>query len=824
MDKYFVKYNLANVISEDDVTDKIILPLLREVGIVKSDADYNHKISVTINIGRGDHETKQVDLIIYRKGMPFIAVESKKKTEKLDDPAIDQLDSYAWGLKAPYGIACNGVEFVLRAYLAGNERVSLIRRNLKDLKIQLILDAVGQEEKPKEALVAHQLIDDQSESFSQLLKEIHKKIRDIDHLDPTNAFDGWSRLLFMKIAEEKWSKTHEGRVRFSYAKFLEEKQNENAAGYIEERFKDTCKAYPKIFDAKTDKIGLSIDAIEKILELLDGYRINEIPMDVKGKAYEIFLSSTFRGKGLGQFFTPRPVVDFMVNLVDINLRTVLLDPACGTGGFLIKAYQKIRQSAIETPDDVFKSWNKTRKDYLKEIKDNHVFGVDAEPRATQTAKMNMIMWGDGENVVRGNGLDEQDLLKTRYAFLDAGVNLILANPPFGNNEEDEYVRNKYDLFAVHNIKKTECLFIERALKTLEPNGEMAIVIPDGVLVCSNTSCVRKLIRKYARIMAVTSLPKHTFAPSGVPTISTSVLFVKKFPADYFERIKDAKREEDIFDIQNQMGLSNYNIFMGVAKEIGYEPNGDASRSGANDLLLILSEYQKAKANSFYHHEEFKALNDKCLVININTLEDRMDARYYWFRDRLAKMEFEKVELENYIEINSRQVHPKTEQPNETFSLVSVTNRFGIILDEDDEKKFQVKGHDIKNAKVVREGDIAFNPYRINVGSIGIAGKELDGLLISPAYIVFKTKNGLDPQVLCALLKNPFYNEYIDIYAISSIRTCLSASKLRKILIPKKTVEGDTSFIKRKYSEIDKLNAQIQKRKNEMQDSITSILE
>ena len=460
---------------------------------------------------------------------------------------------------------------------------------------------------------------------------------------------------------------------------------------------------------------------------------------------------------------------------------------------------------------------------MKEINDSHVFGVDAEPRATQTAKMNMIMWGDGENVVRGNGLGEQDLLKTRYSFLDAGINLILANPPFGNNEEDEEVRNKYDLFTIHNIKKTECLFIERALKILEPDGEMAIVIPDGVLVCANTSCVRRLIRKYARIMAVTSLPKHTFAPSGVPTISTSILFVKKFPAEYFERIKDVKSEEDVFGIQNQMGLSNYNIFMGVAKEIGYEPNGDASRSGVNDLLLILSEYQKARANSFYHPEKFKVLDDKCLVININTIEDRMDARYYWFRHRLANMEFEKVELENYIEINSKQVHPKKEQPNETFSLVSVTNRFGIILDEDDEKKYQVKGEEIKNAKVIKEGDIAFNPYRINVGSIGIASKEYDGLLISPAYVVFRTKNGLDPQVLCAILKNPFYSEYIDIYAISSIRTSLSASKLRKILIPKQLVLGDTSFIKKKYSEIDKLNAQIQRRKNEMQDSITTIL-
>lgn len=119
------------------------------------------------------------------------------------------------------------------------------------------------------------------------------------------------------------------------------------------------------------------------------------------------------------------------------------------------------------------------------------------------------------------------------------------------------------------------------------------------------------------------------------------------------------------------------------------------------------------------------------MININSIEDRIDARYYWFRNQLEKMTFKKVKLGNYIDVYSKQVHPKTESPNDIFSLVSVTNRHGIILDEDDEKKFQVKGCDIKNARVIHKGDIAFNPYRINVGSIGIAGPNLTGCSSAP---------------------------------------------------------------------------------------------
>ena len=119
--------------------------------------------------------------------------------------------------------------------------------------------------------------------------------------------------------------------------------------------------------------------------------------------------------------------------------------------------------------------------------------------------------------------------------------------------------------------------------------------------------------------------------------------------------------------------------------------------------------------------------------------------------------------------------------------------------------------------------MAFNPYRVNVGSIGIVGKEYDGFLISPAYVVFKTKNGLDAKVLCALFKNEFYNLYIDILGLSSIRTSLSATKLKKILIPKSMVDGDTSDILSNYEKIDELNTKIAEQNRIMQNIISEML-
>ena len=127
------------------------------------------------------------------------------------------------------------------------------------------------------------------------------------------------------------------------------------------------------------------------------------------------------------------------------------------------------------------------------------------------------------------------------------------------------------------------------------------------------------------------------------------------------------------------------------------------------------------------------------------------------------------------------------------------------------------------SKIVHTGDIAFNPYRINVGSIGIVGEEFDGMLISPSYVVLRTINGLDPKVLCALLKNEFYNLYIDIYGIGTIRTSLSYTKLQHIKIPKALI-GDISPINDAYNNINQLKEQIRRIEVQMQSNITEYLQ
>lgn len=816
----YINVPVSQLNSEADVENKVIIPLFKSLGLIRSNNDYSLHVPVRIHSGH-QIETKQADIVIYKNGNPYIVIEAKSPEARIDDDAIAQLDSYAMWLPARFGVACDGISFILRGYFEGNERVYLINKRLNQINSDILTSVLCDTNISRISEISRHVIQDQSDSFSTLLRQIHQDIRDIDKLDPTNAFDEWSKLLFMKINEERWSKEHNGNRRLSYALFKDEVERENGMQYIANLFQRTCESYPNIFSA-TDKINLSIAAIDSILKKFDGYFINEIPMDVKGRAYEIFLSSTFRGKGLGQFFTPRQVVEFMIELVDINLNTILLDPACGTGGFLINGFQKIRSLIVDTPDSVFSSWGTTKEDFLNTVKSSHIYGVDAEPRATKTAKMNMIMWGDGENVVRGNGLDVVDLNGTPYTYRSQNISLILANPPFGNKEKEESVLQQFDLHKVNNIVKTECLFIEKALSELAPDGELAIVIPDGVLACQPNGVVRTLIKNNAFIKAVVSLPKHTFAPSGVPTISTSVLYIKKYCAEYFEEFNRLQNDDEIIALKERYGYNDYNIFMGVASQIGYEPNGNASRSGINDLDEILESYHYAISQNLFVGQSFVEITDKSFVINSRDLDSRIDARFYWFNNLLSKKQSDYVELGEYIEKSGTAFSPKEDAPNDTFSIVSVTNSHGIILDEDDEKKFEVEGRNITRSKIVHTDDIAYNPYRINVGSIGIVGQEFDGYLISPSYVVFRTKNGLDSKVLCALLKNEFYNTYIDIYGIGTIRTSLAYSKLQRLKIPRSLI-GDILPVNNAFSKIQQLKEQILRVEQEMQSNISNYL-
>lgn len=455
------------------------------------------------------------------------------------------------------------------------------------------------------------------DEFSKLLFKCHNIIRNNDKLSPEAAFDEISKVLFIKIRYERES--DEGQI-FSKDRFVKNRKSYEALNK-EMGVNDAKPFYQNLFDktknqfAKdglfepNDTIKIKEASFEAIVKELEVYNLSRTADDVKGIAFEKFLGKTFRGE-LGQFFTPRTIVDFMVALLDPEEGEIICDPCCGSGGFLIKAFEYVRekiendiqkakeQIKAQLYDENYDSLSDKQKaeidervdEYftilnqeldtihtnsrLQHLSSNCIFGTDANPRMARTAKMNMIMHGDGHG-----GVHHRDGLLNVNGIFENRFDVILTNPPFGSrvektlkitladketNEEKiaeyekKYGKEVYrkamsqvndnigkSILSLYDSGKlsglTEVLFIERCLRLLKPGGRLGIVLPEGVLNNTQLQSVRELFEGMAKIILITSIPQDVFMASGA-TVKPSLMFFKKFTTEEVAQYEQAKAE------------------------------------------------------------------------------------------------------------------------------------------------------------------------------------------------------------------------------------------------------------------------------------------
>jgi len=472
----------------------------------------------------------------------------------------------------------------------------------------------------------------QRENFTKTLYKCHSIIRNNDKLSPEAAFDEISKILFIKTIYERDNSKNQifsldiykkEKIDFEKYRFNERKD------FYQFLFEQTKKGYidDDLFEP-TEIIRIRENSFEAIVKELEIYNLSTTSDDVKGIAFEEFLGKTFRGE-LGQFFTPRTIVDFMVEVLDPQETETICDPCCGSGGFLIKAfeyvrakieakvqqekelikqeyytetYEKLSDAEKEKIDDkvnkFFSQLNEelninNDKSRIRTLSYDCIFGTDANPRMSRTAKMNMIMHGDGHG-----GVHHNDGLLNVNGIFENRFDVILTNPPFGARVEkslkiteadkytdeerikkyqkrygDEY--NKALKQVNNNIGKplvslykmgamstlTEVLFIERCLNLLKPGGRMGIVLPEGVLNNSNLQKVRDYVESKAKILLIVSIPQDVFIASGA-TVKPSLLFFKKFTEEealQYASIKskatitiEAKYAEEVANIQQKL--------------------------------------------------------------------------------------------------------------------------------------------------------------------------------------------------------------------------------------------------------------------------------
>lgn len=520
------------------------------------------RIDIEITVPRRTPEDR-ADVVVYSDDdckEPFLVVECKK--EGITDAEFKQAIEQAFG-------NANSIRSQYAAVVAGNTKTAFDVSGFKpnEREKNVIADIpVKYGKAPKYKYIKGDKNKDLKvvtrEDLISALEKCHDTVWQGGKLAPTTAFDEVSKLLFCKMKDEKDGTKRNEPYRFQIG------THETAlevAERIDEIYQEAKKQDEEVFK---EDIRLEPKVIYSVVEHLQGLALNKTDLDTKGVAFEKFMIDYFKGK-MGQFFTPRPIIDFAVKLLEPKHTDLVIDPSCGSGGFLLASLDTVRHQAIEDygAEEGHDIWHTFAK--------KNLYGIEINDQIARICKMNMIIHDDGHtNVISTDSLDFfKNIKKIHKGFKENHFDLLLANPPFGaivrKAEKEEKYLDQFKLGEGRQNQKTEILFIERCIDFLkEGTGRMGLVLPDGILTNSSLSYVRDLLLERCQITAIISLPQFAFSHFGAG-VKSSLVFARR------------KTKDEL--------LEDYPIFMAIAEKIGYDATG---RDDANELPFILEQYRE----------------------------------------------------------------------------------------------------------------------------------------------------------------------------------------------------------------------------------------
>lgn len=526
--------------------------LVEEYGYKKDD------IAPEFRIQKGSSLIGPADIVIFDSGKPhlqenvFLIVECKKPDRR---DGVDQLKSYlAPCKKAKWGVWFNGSEI---EYLRVTEKGFKKTFNTPKFGETLGLPRKEDLEPATELIKIFDIIHNyiyandglsSQETFSEVLKLLFIKIEDEKDVDKMAKFG---------ISEEEWDDIIGGK----------------STGFperINSLFEKVKKKYKDVFN-ENDRINLKTSTLAYVVGQLQLLDLRHSKRDVKGAAFQKFVYAHQRGER-GQFFTPDPIIELVVKFLDPKPDQIILDPAVGTGGFLVYAMKYVWEKYFSSISDA-RDRQRAELDYAK----NNIRGIEINPTLSKVAKMRMILEDDGyTGIFSCNSLEDWSVIYRTAKDSDVqgdigkgSFDLIMTNPPFGSQGKvtDRSFLERFDLGwkwseedgkfkktnKLQNGQVPDILFVERCLDFLKDGGKMGIVLPGGDLTNSTFSYLRNYIKNRARLLAVVSLPRETFIPHGTG-VKASVLFLQKLPKDELEKLKK----------------KDYSVFFGIIEKIGYE--------------------------------------------------------------------------------------------------------------------------------------------------------------------------------------------------------------------------------------------------------------
>lgn len=527
--------------------------------------------------------TNRADIVVFRDDeckRPYAIVECKRDgiTDAEFNQAVEQgIGNASWvKLRAEYVVIIAGGT---RRVLDVTDKFGIFEREQN-----IIADLPKAYGKPQEFRFYKGTDSDirpiEREELITAIKKCHQTLWGGGRLSPPTAFGELCKLIFVKISDEQKPRKKGEPYQFQI------KTNESSsklASRINDLYNEQKVKDPEVF---TESIKVDDRVLRTVVSHLESINLHKTDLDVKGVAFERFMDGFFKGD-FGQYFTPRQIIQFAVKMMKPQHDWDVLDPSCGSGGFLLHALDYVREEAKSIyPDKTDPYEIEACYRHWHTFAEKHLYGIEINDEIARVAKMNMIVHDDGHtNVISHDALDSMEKIHAHNAgFSKNKFDLILTNPPFGstiNKAEKPYLTD-YELGKTKDAKgkekdrprqSSEVLFIERIWEFLKPGkGKAAIVLPDGILTNSSMQYVRDFILEKFQLLAVVSLPQYAFAHFGAG-VKASVIFVRK-------RSEDEKPNPDEA------------IFMAVPELIGYDATGHEAPSQFDEIVRRFEEFQE----------------------------------------------------------------------------------------------------------------------------------------------------------------------------------------------------------------------------------------
>ena len=573
----------------------MISMMTEEYGFAPTDMERDFKVKY-MDENEGKSKTQKVDLAIFEEGayhdaenlirIIVVAKDAKVKSNDKKNGVEATLENILVFTDCRFGCWTNGEDLQYQ-YSYEDEFGQILCESISDFPANgqtfEDLEALGERAMPRKPA---------NESLVKTFKRCHDYIYGNEGMKKT-AFWELLNLIFCKLYDEK-RRLRDAKEGISYRRrfWVGVKEQNTVPGQkaVAERIKglfDELKSdgsFADVFDGN-EMINLSDRGLAYVASELAKYSFLDATVDVKGTAYETIVSNTLKQEA-GQFFTPRNIIKCMVEMLDPDQNTRVLDPACGSGGFLVMVLDHVRRKIArnmypELSGALLESKYNTPEvdDMVRDYARKMIFGFDFDPDLKKAARMNMVMAGDGHaNIFNINSLEyprgakpDVSLIAPRvlesikqsndkgFPFETAESNahgkfdMIFTNPPFGAKVEvAQEIAEMYQL----NSNAPEVLFIEQCYNFLKPGGKMAIVLPDGILGNPNMLETRKWILERFKLLASVDLPVETFLPQV--GVQASLLFLQKKTDS--ERLVPIESED-------------YDVFMAIVEKVGKDRRG-----------------------------------------------------------------------------------------------------------------------------------------------------------------------------------------------------------------------------------------------------------